>query len=100
MLYKTLLCQIQHVYKVIFTYCQVKYNQAMDVKRFIKVRLAMKQMTMTELADKMTEISNKTYTRDSLNGKFYRGSISVNEMEIISKILDFTIEYKCKPVNY
>jgi len=72
----------------------------MDVKRFIKVQLAMKQMTMAALAQKMTEISGKSYTRDSLNGKFYRGSLSVNEMELISEILDFTIEYKCKPVKY
>ena len=66
----------------------------MDIKRFIKVQLAMKQMTMTLLAKKMSEISGKIYTRDSLNGKFYRETLSVKEMEIIAKILDFTVEYK------
>ncbi len=70
----------------------------MDIKRFIKVQLAMKQMTMTNLAKKMSEISGKKYTRDSLNGKFYRETLSVKEMELISKILDFTIEYKSKIV--
>lgn len=70
----------------------------MDIKRFIKVQLAMKQMTMTNLAKKMSEISGKKYTRDSLNGKFYRETLSVKEMELISKILDFTIEYKSKMV--
>ena len=70
----------------------------MDIKHFIKVQLAMKQMTMTTLAKKMSEISGKKYTRDSLNGKFYRQSISVKEMELISKILDFNIIYKSKTI--
>ncbi len=68
----------------------------MDIKRFVKLQLAMKQMTMTLLAKKMTELSGKNYTRDSLNGKFYRETLSVKEMELIAKILDFTVEYKSK----
>lgn len=68
----------------------------MDIKRFVKVQLAMKQMTMTMLAKRMSELSGKKYTRDSINGKFYRETLSVKEMEYISEILDFTIEYKSK----
>lgn len=66
----------------------------MDEKRFIKSKLALKQMTMAKLADEMSLISGKKYTRDSLNGKFYRETLSVKEMKIIAKILDFVIEYK------
>ncbi len=66
----------------------------MNEKSFIKSRLALKQMTMKELAGIMTEISGKKYTRDSLNGKFYRGTLSINEMHLIAKILDFSIDYK------
>ncbi|MBQ8459615.1 hypothetical protein IJ541_05890 [bacterium] len=68
----------------------------MDIKRYVKVQLALNQMTMAQLADKMSDISGKVYTRDSLNGKFYRESLSVKELELIAKILDFTIEYKSK----
>ena len=66
----------------------------MDIKKYVKVHLAIKQMTISDLAKKMTELSGKEYTRDSLNGKFYRQSISVKELELIAQILDFTIEYK------
>lgn len=66
----------------------------MDEKKYIKAKLALKQMTMSELAEKMSELSGKKYTRDSINGKFYRESLSVKEMKLIAKILNFTIEYK------
>lgn len=66
----------------------------MDTKTYVKVQLAMNQMTMTELAVRMSELSGKKYTRDSLNGKFYRETISVKEMKLIAEILNFTIEYK------
>lgn len=66
----------------------------MNVKSYIKAQLALNQMTMSELAKKLTEITGKKYTRDSLNGKFYRETITVKEMGYISKILNFSIEYK------
>jgi len=68
----------------------------MDIKKYIKVQLALNQMTMAQLADKLSELTGRTYTRDSLNGKFYRESLSVKELELIAKILDFDIEYKSK----
>lgn len=66
----------------------------MDIKKYVKVQLAMNQMTLTELAKRMSELSGKKYTRDSLNGKFYRETLSVKEMELIAQILNFIIEYK------
>ncbi len=66
----------------------------MDIKKYVKVQLAMNQMTLTELAKRMSEVSGKKYTRDSLNGKFYRETLSVKEMELIAEILNFIIEYK------
>lgn len=66
----------------------------MDIKKYVKVQLAMNQMTLTELAKRMSELSGKKYTRDSLNGKFYRETLSVKEMELIAEILNFIIEYK------
>ena len=66
----------------------------MDIRHYIKVQLALKQKTMKLLAEEMTKLSGKKYTRDSLNGKLYRETLSVKEMELISQILDFSIEYK------
>lgn len=66
----------------------------MDVKSYIKAQLAINQMTMSALAEKLSKETGKKYTRDSLNGKFYRETISVKEMSAIAKILNFTIEYK------
>jgi hypothetical protein len=67
----------------------------MKIKSYIKAQLALKQMTMSDLACEMSKLSNKSYTRDSLNGKFYRETLSVKELDLISEILGFTIEYKC-----
>ncbi len=66
----------------------------MNVKSYIKAQLALNQMTMSRLANELTAITGKKYTRDSLNGKFYRETLTVKEMGYISKILNFSIEYK------
>ena len=68
----------------------------MDIKNYIKVHLAIKQMTLDDLAEKLSELSGKKYTRDSLNGKFYRQTLSVKELHQIAELLDFKVEYKSK----
>ena len=71
----------------------------MDIKNYIKIHLAIKQMTIDDLARELSKISGKNYTRDSLNGKFYRQTLSVKELHQIAQILDFSVEYKSKHVN-
>lgn len=66
----------------------------MNVKSYIKAQLAMNQMTMAQLADRLSAITGKKYTRDSLNGKFYRETLTVKEMGLIAGILNFSVEYK------
>ena len=71
----------------------------MNIKNYIKIHLAIKQMTIDDLANRLTEISNKKYTRDSLNGKFYRETLSIKEAQQIAQILDFSVEFKSKYVK-
>jgi len=64
----------------------------MDNKSYVKSLLALKRMTITELAAEMTKATGKKYTRDSINGKFARDTISHTEMKQILEILGYHIE--------
>lgn len=51
----------------------------MENKKFIRSLLVLNNMTMSELAKLMTKELGKKYTRDSINGKLARESISLRE---------------------
>lgn len=65
----------------------------MNLRAQIKYWLALKQYTYDKLADKMSELSGKKYTRGSLNAKLFRGTLTFNEMEQVAKILGYKIEF-------
>ena len=62
----------------------------------IKLLLIKRGMTITELAKRLTELTGKKYSRESLSHRISRSSIRYDEMELIAKILDFEIEFKNK----
>lgn len=66
----------------------------MNVRAQINFWLALKQYNYEKLAEEMTKQSGKKYTRGSLNGKLVRNTLSVNEFELIAKILGYTIDFK------
>ncbi|MCM1338512.1 MAG: hypothetical protein NC191_02440 [Muribaculaceae bacterium] len=59
----------------------------------IKPLLSINQITVAELAEKMTKELNKKYTRSSLNGKFARDTLSMKECQSIAKILGYKIDF-------
>lgn len=63
----------------------------MDIKDEVKVMLASKRMTLTLLADKMTELSGKRYTQSLLSHKLIDESLKYTEMKLICKILGYRI---------
>lgn len=65
----------------------------MMYQKYIKPLLSVNQMTVEKLAERMFEISEKKYTRSSLNGKFARETLSLKECDLIAKILGYRIEF-------
>ena len=63
----------------------------MDIRDEIKIMLASKRMTMTELAKKMTEVSGKNYSQSLLSHKLKDESLRYSEMKLICIILGYRI---------
>lgn len=63
----------------------------MSSRETVKIMLLKRAMTITKLAEKMTEFTGQKYTRTSLSSKLSRSSLRYDEVEIIAKILDFKI---------
>ena len=65
----------------------------MMYQKYIKPLLGLNQITVEQLAQKMSEASGKKYTRSSLNGKFSRETLSIKECELIASLLGYHIEF-------
>lgn len=74
-------------------FCQIRYNSGMNIKIQLKILLALNQMSMEKLANRMTEVTGKSYTRAKLYAKINRDSISFTECQTIAKILGYRIEF-------
>lgn len=66
----------------------------MLVRERVKMLLAQENMTMKELAFRMQEISGKTYSLQNLSHRLKRGSVTFNEVIMITDILGYDIEFK------
>lgn len=67
------------------------YNTTMNVKEEVKIMLASKCMTLTELAKRMTDLSSKNYSQSLLSHKLTNESLKYSEMKMICKILGYRI---------
>lgn len=65
----------------------------MQVKEQIKILLIERKMKLRELAEKLTELTRRKYTENSLSQRLGRGSITYNEVLAISNILDYKIQF-------
>ena len=65
----------------------------MGIREDVKMLLAKKAMTMTELADKMSN-SDKTITVYNLSKKLRFNTIKFDEVRRILDILGYDIEYR------
>ncbi len=63
----------------------------MDLKEEVKLMLASKSMTLTKLAEKMSELSGKKYSQSLLSHKLAKDSLRYTEMKLICKILGYRI---------
>lgn len=66
----------------------------MNIRDEVKMLLAKESMTMTTLAKKMSEQSNRKYTMKSLSDRLGRKTFRHEEFLLILKILGYSFEYK------
>lgn len=60
----------------------------------IKMLLLKRHMTLTKLAEKMTEKMGKKFTQSGLSHKLSKNTIRYDELMTICEILGYTLEYK------
>lgn len=64
-----------------------------NIRNYIKSLLSLNGITLTEVAEKLTEKTSKQYTLDSLTGKLKRESFSLKEAFILADILGYEIKF-------
>jgi hypothetical protein len=64
----------------------------MQTKELIKILLLKREMTITELASRMTKFTGKKYSRQNLSNKLSLDTLRFKEFEIITQILDYKME--------
>lgn len=64
----------------------------MSARETVKIMLLKRCTTIKKLAEMMTEVTGKQYTRYSLSSKISRSSLRYDEVEVIAKILGYKIE--------
>lgn len=66
----------------------------MDNRSYIRSLMVLHKISVKELAQKMTGITGKKYTRDSLNGKLSRDTLTLKECQVIARILGYKIKFE------
>lgn len=64
------------------------------VKQQIKVALAERDMTLTDLYKKLVEKYNKEYSLQNLSSKINRNTLKYSEVQEIDEILQYDIVWK------
>ncbi len=64
-----------------------------NAKDDIKILLLKNHMTMTKLAEEMTNYSAKKISQSGLSQKLTRGTLRYDELIIICEILGYDLEY-------
>jgi len=63
----------------------------------VKILLIKENMSLTELARKMTDFTGKSYTQQGLSNKLSRNTLRYSEICNIAKILGYTIKFEKEP---
>lgn len=70
------------------------FDMRVNAREQIKLLLGTRGMTMTALAEAITEKTGERYTLSNLSARMKRGTLSYNEVLTICEILDYEIEFK------
>ena len=66
----------------------------MSIKKEIKHLLIEQELTLTDLARKLSEVKGEDYAVQNLSKKINRETIPYKEVEQIAKVLGYKIEFK------
>lgn len=66
----------------------------MSVRETIKILLARENITLTELAKELSEETNENIKMDSLSQKLRKGTMKYEEVELITKVLGYKINFE------
>ena len=66
----------------------------MSTKETVKILLLKRNMTIKTLAEKLTDMTGKKYSRSGLSSKLSRGYLRYDEVEQIAKILGYEIKFE------
>ncbi len=73
-------------------FVKILYTDVMDNKSYIKSLLVLNKMPIAKLAQKMTELLGKKYSRGSIYGKLDRDSLTFKEIQAIAKIIGYKVK--------
>ena len=62
-------------------------------KSYIRSILTLNNMPIAKLAESMSKLLNKKYTKSSLYGKLDRDTLTLKECQAIAEILGYHIEF-------
>lgn len=65
----------------------------MDVRNELKYILGKEAITLTKMAELMTEKTGKKYTVNTLSGKLLRKSITLEETSELLEIIGYHVEF-------
>ena len=66
----------------------------MNVREQIKVLLAMENVTLTEIAQEMSEKTGKNYSMQNLSQKLSRKTLKYEEARLIAELLGYKIKFE------
>ena len=66
----------------------------MSSREAVKILLVKRGMTIKALAEKLSELSGKKYSRANLSGRISRSALRYDEVEQIAKILEYKINFE------
>lgn len=69
------------------------YFMEINIRNYIKSLLSLNGVTLSEIANKLSERTGKEYTLDSLTGKLKRESFSLKEAFILADILGYELKF-------
>lgn len=70
------------------------YNQFMGVKEDIKILLVKENLSIKDLAEKVSKISEEKYSIDGLYKKLNNGTMKYDEAIFLAKVMGYEIEFK------
>ena len=68
----------------------------LNAKELVKLLLTKEAMTQKELAQLLTEKTDKKYSQEGLSRKLSQGTITYNEVANIIEVLGYNIEFTKK----